>query len=141
PSTNPSPATSPDGTSPARPARNALSSPPRQTSQTGAPATSRHAPPPQPPPSPLDDAARRFADAAAHEASDPQASLAVYARLAAGDGPWAANALYAAARLRYDRRDDTTARALLTEYLRRFPHGGNAADARALLERLKGASR
>lgn len=85
--------------------------------------------------------ARHFAAAAAIEAGNPAAALAEYRRLAAAGGPWAANALYAAARLQYERRDDAGARAALTEYLHRFPRGVNAADARALLDRLQGGTR
>jgi hypothetical protein len=90
---------------------------------------------------PAKEDARLFAAAAAIEAGAPDAALAEYRRLAAGDGPWAANALYAAARLLYERRDDDGARAALTDYLHRFPHGPNAADARALIARLSGGSR
>jgi hypothetical protein len=89
----------------------------------------------------IDDDARRFAAATAIEAGDPIAALVEYRRLASGDGPWAANALYAEGRLLYERRDDDAARAALTEYLHRFPRGANAADARALISRLQGASR
>ena len=62
--------------------------------------------------------------------------MTAYRTLAAGPGPWAANARYAAARLALDRGDRATARELATSYLARFPRGGNAADARALLARL-----
>jgi hypothetical protein len=85
--------------------------------------------------------ARKFAAATAIEAGAPDAALAEYRRLAAGNGPWAANALYAAARLLYERRDDDGARTALEEYLHRYPHGPNAADARALITRLHGGSR
>jgi hypothetical protein len=86
------------------------------------------------------DPARAFAAAAALEAADPRAALAGYRALARGTGPWAANALYAAGRLAVDRGDATAARADLTAYLRRFPTGPNAADARGLLAHLPGAN-
>jgi len=46
-------------------------------------------------------------------------------------------ALYAAGRLAADRKDRRAA-TFLTIYLRRFPNGANAEDARNLLARLKG---
>jgi hypothetical protein len=88
-----------------------------------------------------DPDARRFAAATAIEAGNPTAALAEYRRLAAAGGPWAANALYAAARLLYEHHDDAGAKAALTEYLHRFPRGANTADARALLDRLQGGTR
>ena len=57
---------------------------------------------------------------------------------ASGSGPWAANALFAEARLSAERGQREAARALLSAYLNRFPDGRNAADARALLIRQKG---
>lgn len=82
------------------------------------------------------EARRQYEAAARSEVSDPAAAMAGYRRVAAGGGPWAAPALYAAGRLAADRGDRPNARALLSEYLRRFPHGANAADARTLLARL-----
>ncbi len=86
---------------------------------------------PQPPAEPGDE--QRFARAARLEARDPAAALAIYAELAAGDGRWAANALFARARLLHERGDAAAARRAVSEYLRRFPHGANAEDARLLL--------
>ena len=71
------------------------------------------------------------------EARDPGAALAGYLDLSRGSGPWAQVGLYAAGRLAADRHDHR-AETLLTIYLRRFPSGANAADARQLLDRLKG---
>ena len=71
------------------------------------------------------------------EARDPGAALAGYLDLSRGSGPWAEVALFAAGRLAADRHDHR-AETLLTIYLRRFPSGANAADARQLLDRLKG---
>lgn len=82
------------------------------------------------------EARRQYEAAARSEVSDPAGAMAGYRRVASGGGPWAAPALYAAGRLAADRGDRPTARALLGEYLRRFPHGANAADARTLLARL-----
>lgn len=87
------------------------------------------------------DASRVDADRAAYEQlaglepRSPDAALAGYLRLAQKRGPWADPALFAAARLAVD-RNDARARALLQMYLTRFPGGGNAIDARRLLERL-----
>ncbi|MBK9033216.1 MAG: FecR domain-containing protein [Myxococcales bacterium] len=77
-----------------------------------------------------------FAAAAALEASAPARALAAYLDLADGASSWAAPALYAAARLAFDRGDAARARTLSARYLRSFPGGRNALDARALLERL-----
>jgi TolA-binding protein len=80
-----------------------------------------------------------FEAAAALESSDPAAALRAYRALARGTGPWSANALYAAARLALDGGDRALARRLARAYLDRFPRGGNAADAAALLSRTQGA--
>jgi hypothetical protein len=80
----------------------------------------------------------RFESAAALEVRDPLAAARIYRELASGSGPWAANALFAEARLSAERGPREAARALLSAYLDRFPGGPNAADARALLIRLKG---
>ena len=78
----------------------------------------------------------QFEEAARLERSDPEQALRSYRTLARGTGPWAANALYAEARLSFDRGDQRRAKKRLAEYLRRFPGGANAADARALLDRM-----
>ena len=64
-----------------------------------------------------------------------------YRDLSRGRDAWAGNALYALGRLAHDRGDLARARRALTDYLRRFPRGANAADARALLDTLQGAVR
>lgn len=84
---------------------------------------------------PLDPKAA-FAAAAALEAQAPDRALAAYLALAEAAPAWADAALFAAARLAFDRGDRARARSLAERYLRRFPHGRNALDARALLERL-----
>jgi len=78
----------------------------------------------------------QFELAAQLELQDPAAAFARYRTLAHGSGPWAANALYAAGRLAFDGGNADLARRLLKSYLRRFPAGGNARDARGLLDRL-----
>ena len=78
----------------------------------------------------------RYEAAAGLEASDPEAALVIYRELARAGGAWAANARYARARLELELGREARARRLLEEYLRRHPRGPNAADARALLERL-----
>jgi len=71
------------------------------------------------------------------EKQEPLRAIAIYARLAAGSGPWAANALFAQGRLEGDRGHLPEARRVLSAYLARFPRGRNAADAKILLARLK----
>ena len=78
----------------------------------------------------------RYEAAAELEARRPDGSIAIYRELAKGDGPWAANALFAEGRLEADRGHRTEARQLLSDYLKRFPRGANADDARQLLQRL-----
>jgi hypothetical protein len=75
----------------------------------------------------------RFESAAGLESTEPAAALAIYEDLARDDGAWGANALFAAGRLEADRGAREDARHLLQQYLARFPHGANAADARDLL--------
>jgi hypothetical protein len=80
------------------------------------------------------DAKQRYEQAARLEASEPAAAIAIYRELARGKSVWAANALFAQARLELDRGRKAEAVRLLETYLRRYPGGNNAADARALLE-------
>lgn len=80
---------------------------------------------------------KAFERASSLEVRDADASLATYKRLGAGSGPWAAPALFAAGRLAADRGRTAEARALLGDYLARFPNGPNAADARRLLGNLR----
>lgn len=77
--------------------------------------------------------------AAGLEPTDPAAALLAYRTLARGTGPWAANALYAAARLA-DQSDHALALELARQYQRRFPRGANVGDASQLINRLEGAS-
>ena len=71
------------------------------------------------------------------EATNPGAAIRGYRAAAAGDGSWAANALFAQARLEFERGNTTTAAELLRRYLRRYPNGANRKDANKLLERLR----
>jgi hypothetical protein len=71
------------------------------------------------------------------EATRPTEALAIYRDLAAGDGSWAMNALYAEARLELERGDKDAARKLFADYLRRYPTGPNANDARELSAKLQ----
>jgi ferric-dicitrate binding protein FerR (iron transport regulator) len=80
-------------------------------------------------------AAARFDRATRLEARSPDAALRIYRDLSSKPGPWAPNALYAAGRLELERQRTQRGRALLERYLKRYPEGANAADARALLER------
>ena len=84
------------------------------------------------------DEEAKYWRAVALEVRDPGTALAGYLELARGTSKWAHNSLYAAARLSAD-RGEPRAKTLLDMYLRRFPRGANAADARKLLDRLKGA--
>jgi hypothetical protein len=79
-------------------------------------------------------APQRFDRAARLESKKPQAALAIYRDLARGKGPWAANALYAEARLELELGHQQRAERLLRLYLVRYPEGLNAADVRKLLE-------
>ncbi len=81
-------------------------------------------------------AGERFNKASELESSDPEAAVVIYRSLARGKGPWAANALYAQGRIELDRGRKTKAREALRRYLRSYPQGANAADARELLNRI-----
>ena len=76
-----------------------------------------------------------FNRAARLESKNPRAALAIYRDLARGKGPWAANALYAQARLELELGHSERAKRLLERYLERHPRGLNAPDVRELLER------
>jgi TolA-binding protein len=65
--------------------------------------------------------------------SAPEAALALYKQVAKGSGAWAANALFAQGRLHHARGEQQRAKSTLARYLKRFPDGPNAADAKALL--------
>jgi len=86
------------------------------------------------------DEASEFDRLTSLEARDPKSALAGYLALSKGNTKWSAVALYAAGRLSADRKDPRAA-TFLDIYLRRFPRGANAADARDLLNRVKGAPR
>lgn len=93
----------------------------------------------KPAPAPgTEDERARYERYAALEARDPGTALTGYLELARGTSRWAEISLYAAARLSAD-RGEARAKTLLEMYLRRFPRGANADDARQLLDRLKGA--
>src|SRR5581483_8553195 len=94
---------------------------------------------PAPPPAaarPPVSTQRRFEAAAGGEVRDPEGALRVYREIAAGGDAWAANALFAEARLELERGRREVSRTLLDAYLQRFPTGANVVDARALLTRL-----
>lgn len=71
--------------------------------------------------------------AASLESSDPARALSIYRRLSTSKGSWSANALYAQARLLKESGRHAEAKALLSRYLKLYPRGTNAADARRLL--------
>jgi hypothetical protein len=83
----------------------------------------------------LPRARQRFDRAARLESKNPRAALGIYRELARGKGPWAANALYAEARLELELGHTERGERLLRRYLERHPRGLNAPDVRELLER------
>jgi hypothetical protein len=87
-----------------------------------------------------EDERAKYERYAASEARDPGGALAGYLEISRGTSRWAEISLYAAARLAAD-RGEARAKTLLEMYLRRFPRGANADDARQLLDRHKGAAR
>ncbi len=78
-----------------------------------------------------------YETAARKEVSDPEGAMSTYRALAAGGGPWAANALFAAGRLSAERGRKADAKRLLGDYVTRYPRGPNAEDARRLLAGMK----
>ncbi len=71
------------------------------------------------------------------ERSDSRQAIQLYRDLEGGGSSWAKNALFAHGRLEAARGNRVEARRILTQYLTRFPQGGNAQDARMLLGRLE----
>ena len=101
--------------------------------------TSKPAPPPPAPArkrTPAVEAADQFEKAARLEASDAPAAITEYRKLARRSDSWGATALFAIARLEAARGDQAAAEKDLRAYLKRFPDGRNAEDARVLLDRL-----
>jgi hypothetical protein len=78
-----------------------------------------------------------FEQATLLERTDPERASKLYGTLDSRRDSWAQNALYARGRLEATRGNRAEARRLLGLYLDRFPNGGNAEDARAVLKRLK----
>ncbi len=78
-------------------------------------------------------AQQRFEEAARLEPTDPAAALGLYRGLSASGGAWAATALFAEARLELQEGRQERARGLLDRYLRQYPDGANASDAKRLL--------
>jgi hypothetical protein len=115
--------------------------PARRAVRSVAPANTAALPPasaPEPLPSPPVAASPRreaFDDAARLEVAAPADALARYHALAAGNDTWAANALFAEARLALERGDRARGEQCLHDYLSRFPTAPNAGDARDLLAR------
>jgi hypothetical protein len=83
-----------------------------------------------------DQAAKaKYYEMTALERRDPKRASEGYLELSKGNSEWSANALFALGRLAHDRKDPK-AKTFLEIYLKRFPKGGNAEDARDLLSRL-----
>lgn len=135
PTPTPAPSIDPPSASPATP------SPATPSPATPAPAMP---PPAIDPPTPTPTAKISTTDRESYErlsrleARDPATALAGYLQLSSGSSEWAAIGLFAAGRLAAD-RNDPRAKTFLEIYLRRFPNGANAADAKTLLNRLQGA--
>jgi hypothetical protein len=92
---------------------------------------------PAPPSSTEPSSQQRYESAEQIERKDPDGALRAYLALARGEDAWAQDALFAAGRLQADRGAHADATRLLEEYLRRFPRGSNAQDARALRDSLR----
>jgi FecR-like protein len=82
-------------------------------------------------------AERRFEQATRLESARPAAALRIYRALRRKPGPLAHEALYAEARLQLELGHKKSARPLLQRYLRRYPDGTHASEARAALEQLR----
>ena len=139
PETQPEPAEPPKVASAPKtppPAKVVVAATPKKAEHV-APAETPAPPAPPAPPVRTISAQQRFEDAARLERSDPEAALRAYAALASGDSTWAANALFASARLESERARVPQARRLLETYLERFPRGINAEDARDMLNHLR----
>lgn len=76
-----------------------------------------------------------FEQASRLERTDPTRARALYSKLSAGGGPWAANALYAEGRLLHDQGRESEAQSVLRRYLQRYPSGANAPDVKKLLSK------
>lgn len=81
----------------------------------------------------------RYNRANALQQTQPDRAMALYREVAAGPEPtWAALSVYALGLLHYERGDNDRARHYFDEYLRLYPDGANAADARDGLAELLG---
>ena len=80
---------------------------------------------------------QQFEMATRIEAKEPAEAIRLYEGIESSSSGWASNALFAHGRLEAARGNRVTARHILTQYLRRFPAGANAPDARLLLSRLE----
>ena len=80
---------------------------------------------------------QRFERATQIEPEEPAEAIRLYEGIENGGSSWAANALFAHGRLEAARGNRVAGRRILTQYLRRFPAGANAPDARLLLSRLE----
>jgi ferric-dicitrate binding protein FerR (iron transport regulator) len=74
-----------------------------------------------------------YESAAKHERRDPEFAMNTYRTLAHGSSPWASNALFAAGRLALERGKKSEGERILEQYLKRYPKGPNAEDAKRLL--------
>ena len=75
--------------------------------------------------------------AARIEKMRPDDAASLYRQVIVGDTAWTPSAMFALGRLEAERGQRQEATGLLREYLARYPHGINADDARALLQRMQ----
>lgn len=118
----------------------ALAPPPPPPPQITAPPPTTTSPPPPTTKPAVDTDRAKYDRLVGLEARDPAAAITGYLELSRGNSKWSAVALYSAGRLAAD-RNDARAATFLTIYLRRFPTGANARDARTLLDRINGGPR
>ena len=102
-----------------------------------APATPAAAPPATDAPRAAFSTQEAFESAARIERTRPDDAATIYRQVAATSSAWAPSALFALARLEVDRGHRADAVRLLDDYLARYPRGINAADARALVQRMR----
>ncbi len=81
--------------------------------------------------------AEDFSRATALEVRRPEVALKMYQRLSRSNSDWSAPALFAQARLLYDRGRVEEARRALKKYQANYPNGMNAADVKELLSRIE----
>lgn len=87
----------------------------------------------------VDPERTEFERLSALERKDPEGAIQGYLGMSKTNSKWSANALFAAGRLAFDRKDKR-AKTWLEIYIKRFPRDSNVETARDLLKRLDGAT-